>query len=56
LKNTEPQLLDWNPVVIDVNEFWVVFYRPPEVIQTGGTPEIFIEKKSGSVVKVQRGQ
>ena len=52
----EARVLTYEAFVFDHGDSWVVTFVPPGEAQTGGVPEIYVDKKSLEVNRVERAQ
>jgi hypothetical protein len=52
----ESRVLGYRPLVVDRGALSIVTFIAPGEPRTGGVPEIYIDKKSRTVQKVERAQ
>ena len=52
----EARILTYKTYAIDRGNSWIITFMPPGEAQTGGVPEIYVDKKSLKVNKVERAQ
>jgi hypothetical protein len=52
----EARVLKYQTFAVDRGETWVVTFMPPGEPRTGGVPEVYVDKTSLKVIKVERAQ